>query len=238
MSAAYSSRLARDERLALGLVLDLLDLVEEDGVDRRLGPHHGDRSAGQGNAAVGLERRPGHRVQAGAVGLADDHRDLRHRRLGDRADHLRAVADDPLALDRGADHEPGHVGEKEQRDVERVAGHDEASRLVGGVDEQDAALLARLVGDDPDRPPVEPRVADHQLLRPAGVDLAERARVDERVDQVLDVERGLLVVRDDLRRTALGIGIGRRRRRAASRASSPACRTGSAARARSPPRRS
>ena len=100
MSAEYSSRLARDELLALGLVVDRLDLVEEDRVDRRLGPHHGDRGAGQGDAAVGLERRPGHRVEAGAVGLADDHRELRHGRLGDGADHLRAVADDPLALDR------------------------------------------------------------------------------------------------------------------------------------------
>ena len=72
MSSAYSSRLAATNRLALGLVVDRLDLVVEDGVDRRLGPHHGDRRAGQGDAAVGLEGRPGHRVEAGAVGLADD----------------------------------------------------------------------------------------------------------------------------------------------------------------------
>ena len=43
---------------------------------------------------------------------------------------------------------PGHVGEEQQRDVERVAGPDEARRLVGGVDEQHAALVPRLVGDD------------------------------------------------------------------------------------------
>ena len=57
MSAEYSSRFARDEPLALGLVLDRLDLVEEDGVDRRLGAHHRDRGGRQRDAAVGLERR-------------------------------------------------------------------------------------------------------------------------------------------------------------------------------------
>ena len=85
MSAAYSSRFCGDEGLALGLVLDRLDLVVEDGVDRRLRAHHGDRGAGQGDAAVGLEGGPGHRVEAGAVGLADDRprssaRSLRRRR--------------------------------------------------------------------------------------------------------------------------------------------------------------
>ena len=148
MSSAYSSRFCGDERLALGLVLDRLDLVVEDGVDRRLRSHHRDRGAGQGDAAVRLEGRPGHRVEAGAVGLAHDHRDLRHGRFGDGADHLRPVADDPVALDRGADHEAGHVGEEEQRHVEGVAGLDEAGRLVGRVDEEDAAGVLGLVGDD------------------------------------------------------------------------------------------
>ena len=46
-------------------------------------------------------------------------------------DHLRAVADDPLALDRLADHEAGHVGQEQQRDPEGVAQPDEARRLVG-----------------------------------------------------------------------------------------------------------
>ena len=180
MSSAYSSRFSATKRLALGLVLDRLDLVVEDGVDRRLRAHHRDRGAGQGDAAVGLEGRPGHRVEAGAVGLADDHRELRHGRFGDGADHLRPVADDPLALDRGADHEAGHVGEEEQRHVEGVAGLDEARRLVGRVDEEHAALLARLVGDDADDAAVEPAVADDQLLRPALVDLEEGVGVEQR----------------------------------------------------------
>ena len=58
MSAEYSSRFARDERLALGLVLDRLDLVEEDRVDRRLGAHHRDRGASAGRCSS-RARTPG-----------------------------------------------------------------------------------------------------------------------------------------------------------------------------------
>ncbi len=189
MSSEYSARLVATNSARSASSVDRLDLVEVDGVDRRLGTHHGDLRAREGDAGVGLEGRAGHRVEAGAVGLADDDRDLRHRRRADGADHLGAVADDPLALDGLADHEAGDVGEEEQRDVEGVAGVDEAGGLVGGVDEQDAALLLRLVGDDPDRAAVEPRVADDELLGPARVDLEERARVADALDQVADVER-------------------------------------------------
>ena len=166
--------------LALGGVLDRLELVVEDRVDRGLRAHHGDLGVGQRDAGVRVEGGPGHRVEAGAVGLAHDHRQLRHGRLGDGGDHLGARADDALALDLGADHEAGHVGQEQQRDVEGVAGPDEAGRLVGRVDEQDAAALLGLVGDDPDRAAVEPRVADDQLLRPALLHLEEGAGVHQR----------------------------------------------------------
>src|SRR5215218_8851258 len=54
--------LGDDEGLPLCLVLDRLDLVEEDRVDGGLWPHHRDRGARQGDAAIGLEGGPGHRV--------------------------------------------------------------------------------------------------------------------------------------------------------------------------------
>ena len=107
----------------------------------------------------------GHRVQPGAVGLAHDHRHLRHGGLGHRGDHLRAVPDDALPLDLAADHEAGHVGEVEQRDVERVAQPDEPGGLVGGVDEQHAALHRRVVGDDADRTAVDAAEADDRARR-------------------------------------------------------------------------
>ena len=183
---------------ALLLVVDRLQLVVEDGVDRRLRPHHGDRCGGQRDAAVGLERRPSHRVEPGAVCLAHDHRDLRDRCFADGADHLRAVPDDPLALDLGPDHESRHVREEQQRDVERVAVPDETGCLVGGVREQHAALVLRLVRDDPDGAAVQARVADEQLLRPAGMDLHERVLVDDGPDERPHVERLVLVLGDQL----------------------------------------
>src|ERR671925_686770 len=190
-------------------VADRLQLVVEDRVDRRLRTHHGDLRVRQGEAGVGLVARPRHGVEPGAVGLPHDHRDLRDRRLRDCRDHLRPGPDDPLTFDLGADHEAGDVREEEQGDVERVAGPDEARGLVGRVDEQDTASLLRLVRDDPDRAPVDARVADDQLPGPALLDLEERARIDQRADQVEHVERLVLVGRD---LGELAPGLHRRRR--------------------------
>jgi hypothetical protein len=126
------------------------------------------------------------------------------------------VADDPLALDLGADHEAGDVGEEQQGNVEGVAVPDEAGGLVGGVREQDAALVLGLVGDDADRAAVQAGEADDELLRPARVDLQEGALVDQALDQPLDVEGLVLVGRDqpaDRETLGIGGGLGRRRRR-------------------------
>jgi hypothetical protein len=152
-------------------ILDGLKLVVVDGVDRGLRSHDRDRGRGQRDAAIGIERRPGHGVQAGPVGLTDDDRQFRHGGLGHRADHLGAVPDDPLTLDLGTDHEPRHVGQEQQRDVERIAGRDEPGALVCGVHEQHPALDLGLVGHDSDHPPVQPGVAHDHLLGPARVDL-------------------------------------------------------------------
>src|SRR6058998_4334621 len=90
-------------------------------------------------------------VEAGAVTLADDHRELRHGGLRGREDHLSAVTDDALLLDLRTHHEAGDVGEVDERNIEGVAEPDESRRLVGGIHHQHAALDLRLVGDDPDR---------------------------------------------------------------------------------------
>jgi hypothetical protein len=148
------------------------------------------------------------------------------------------VADDALALDRGADHEAGHVGEEQQRQAERVAQPDEVRGLVGRVDEEHAALLLGLVGDDADRPAVEAREADDELLGPARVDLEERLRVDERVDELLDVERLVLVGGDEVADRRRRCRLGRRRDRAGPPPSATGSTTASAWRRRCPPRRS
>src|SRR5207237_2574324 len=119
------------------------------------------------------------------VRLAYDDGDLRHGGLRYGGDHLGAVADDPLALDGGADHEAGDVGQKEQRDIERVAEPDEAASLIRRDDKEDTPLVHRLVGQHADNPSIDPREAADDLLRKEGLDLEEAAGIDHPVDQLL-----------------------------------------------------
>src|SRR3546814_10472209 len=82
---------------------------------------------------------------------AYDHADLGLSGLAYRGDHLGAVADDALALHLRADHEPGHVGQEHEWDVEGVAPPDEPGGLVGRVAEEGAAQRHRVVGHDAHR---------------------------------------------------------------------------------------
>ena len=79
---------------------------------------------------------------------------------------------------------PGHVLERDERDVERVAEPDEPRALHRRVDVERAGEHRRLVRDDADRPAVEPREADDDVLRVVLVDLEKVAVVDDRVDDV------------------------------------------------------
>ena len=162
-----------DVGLSLRALGHLLDLVVVDRVHGRLRPHHRDGRGGQRDARVGLEGRAAHGVEARAVRLAHDDGDLRHGRLADRGDHLGAGADDALPLHLGADHEAGHVRQVEQRDVERVAEPDEPRRLVRAVDEEHAAQVLRLVGDDAHHAPFDAREPGDDLLREELLDLDE-----------------------------------------------------------------
>ena len=63
-----------------------------------------------------------------AVHLAHDHRAPRRRRLVDRGERTRAVADRRGLLGVGADHEAGIVDEVHDREMERLGEIDEARR--------------------------------------------------------------------------------------------------------------
>ena len=91
---------------------------------------------------------------------------------------------------------PGHVDEGDERDVERVAGADEARRLDRRVDVEHAGERPRLVADDADRMAAEPREPADDVLRPALVHLEEVAVVDDVPDHVLHVVRLGRLVRD------------------------------------------
>ena len=75
--------------------------------------------------------------------------------------------------------EPGHVDERDERDVEGIAGPDEPRGLDRRVDVERAGEDRRLLRDDADAAPAEPREADDDVLRPARLDLEERAIVDD-----------------------------------------------------------
>ncbi len=103
------------------------------------------------------------------------------------------MADDPGPLHLGADHEPGHVGKKEDGDVVGVAHEDEAGRLVGGVAEEHAPLVHRVVGDDAHDMPVEAGEAGGQLGGEEGLELEEGVGIDEAVDHPVHVVTGGLL---------------------------------------------
>ena len=92
-----------------------------------------------------------HDVVRAAVGLAGDHRHLRHGGLGVGVDELRAAPDDAVPLLFGARQEPGNVHKGQNRDVERVARAHEAGRLLRRRDVEAARVMHRLVRHHADR---------------------------------------------------------------------------------------
>ena len=101
---------------------------------------------------------------------------------------------------------PGHVLEGDQRDVERIAEADEARAFDRGVDVERAGQVRRLVGDDADGSPAEPRKADDDVLGEVLVHLEKVPIVCDRVDQVEHVV-GLIRRRRDQRVERLVLAI-------------------------------
>ena len=186
-----------DERRSVHRILDRLDLVEVHGIHGGLGPHHRDASGGQGERRVGLEPGARHRVEPRSVRLPHRHAEFRHGRLAHRRDQLGPMADDALSLDGRADHEAGHIGQEDQRDVERVAQPDEPRHLVRGVHEQHSAQVRRLIRDHTHHVAVQASEAADDLLGEPGLDLEERILVDQTCHQGVHVERLGFVLRDD-----------------------------------------
>src|SRR5208337_1456928 len=156
-----------------GLVVGCLHLLAEDDLDGAFGPHDGDLGGWPGKNAIGPQVLRAHGQMCAAVGLAKNDLDLGHcgRRIGE--EHLGAVANNPAMLLLHAGHESGHVHERDQWNVERVAEADEPARLDRRVDVDGAGEHRGLVGDDPDRAAQNPREADEHVWRIAGLDLEE-----------------------------------------------------------------
>ena len=120
-----------------------------------------------------------HDVVGPAVGLARDYRQLRHGRLGERVQQLRAVADDPSVLLVAAGQVARHVDEGDDRDAERVAEADEACRLDRSVDVDRAREHLRLVADDADDMAAEAAQPDDDVGREKRLHLEEFAAVQD-----------------------------------------------------------
>ena len=156
--------------------------------------HHGDLGGRPQEREPVAEGPARHAVGAGAVGRADDHREVRHRRVRDRVDHLRALLDDARAASKSLpDHVAGDVLQEHERHVDLVAELDEVRRLLGGLRVQHA-----VVAEDP-RPgsrgstPSRTRAS----ARSGGLNSSKRRAVDDAGDDLAHVERLAQVAADD-----------------------------------------
>ncbi len=143
--------------------------------DARVGPHP------QQPRLVGA---PAHAVVAGAERPADDHGELRHDRVGDGVDHLRAVLGDAGALVLASDDEAGDVLQEDERDAAEVAELDEVRRLERRLREEHA-----VVGDDADQEAVEPGEAGDERRAVALLELVEARAVDQPREDLADLVR-------------------------------------------------
>ena len=141
-----------DAALALGLVVDRLELLAQGELDRALQAHRAEVGGRPGDGEQRLvHAAAGHRLGAEAVAAAQDHGDQRHAqgRAGDQ--QAGGVADQAGRLGLGADHHPRGVDQRDDGQAEGVAELQEAGRLVGGVAGDRAGHVAGVVGDHAER---------------------------------------------------------------------------------------
>src|SRR6476620_11713543 len=79
------------------------------------------------------------------------------------------MLDEPAILLVGAGKESWNFDEGDDRNVEAVAEADEARGLPRGVAIEHAGKHHRLIGDDADGAPLEPREAHHNVLGEGGL---------------------------------------------------------------------
>ena len=167
----------------------LLHLAPVDDVHRLARAHHRELGRRPREGQVAADRLGVHDDVGAAVGLAGDDLDARDGGLAVGVQQLGPVADDAAVLLPGAGEEARHVDEGDQRDVEGVAGADEAPCFLGRFDVEDAGQNLGLVADDADGMAVETGEAAHDVLRPVREVLVEVAVVDDGRDDLLHVVR-------------------------------------------------
>ena len=114
------------------------------------------------------------------------------------------MADDPVGFNLGADHEARHVHQEEQRNPEGVAEVDETRGLVGRVVVEDAAEMARLVGDDSDRPTAEASEAGDDRLCELRLHVKPLTVINDLGDHVVHVVRLAVRFRERVKQRLFG----------------------------------
>jgi len=108
------------------------------------------------------------------------------------------VPDQRRVLGLGPDHDPRCVAEKQHRQPERLAQLQEARRLVGTVARDRAGEMHRIVGDDPDRVPLDARERGDHAAPKAGSQLEHGSRVGDDLDGAVHVVSTSAVLRYDV----------------------------------------
>jgi hypothetical protein len=97
------------------------------------------------------------------------------------------VADDAVVLLVDAGQEAGHVDEREQRDVERVAGAHEAGGLLRRSMSRQPAITIGWLATMPTDAALDAAEAARRCCRPSAEDLEELAVVEHRLDDLAHV---------------------------------------------------
>ncbi len=147
-----------------------------------------------------------HRLGAEAVGLPQDHCHEGDAEPRGGHEQPRTVADEPGRLRLRPDHHPRRVDQRDQRQAEGVAKLHETGGLVGGVAVDGARKMHRVVGDDPERPPVDPHERRHHRRAEALAEEGGRALVGERLDHRVDVIGAAAALGHQLAQPGLVVG--------------------------------
>ena len=139
-----------------------------------------------------------HDVVGAAVGLARDDRQLGHRGFAIGIEQFRAVLDDAAMFLRDSRQEPGHVLERHERDIERVAEPNEARPFDGRRNVQHARERGGLIGDDADRPSRESRKTHDEIVGVIALHFEEGAVIHDMLEHVVHVVGLRRLIRHDL----------------------------------------
>ena len=129
----------------------------------------------------------GHDAIGSAVGLAGDHRKLRHGGFREGVQQFCSVFNDAAVLLLRAGKETGHVLESDQGNIKSVAKTHKSRALERGVDVQHSGKHRGLVGDDPYGPAIQAREPDNQIFREMFVHFKQVPVVRHGLDDVLHI---------------------------------------------------